>query len=378
MICNKCGAELNPEDKFCTSCGTPVNPLPDEVKYGPKPDNAEAPQTPAPQASVEDPYSSLDPASNPVNTQNAGAQATPNNDFVAPMSGEVNTQAPNVGNNPQYTPNTVGPQAGNNNTGYNPQYNPNLNTKKKSHVGCIVAVVITVILLPIIVFAIIFGGIFLTANKYIDEASNSASYSYNYSYNYSSPRSSNSTPYSYSYGNTSSTGRSANTTSTNTKNTSSIPDGQDNTIYSYTNDIAVQYNVPLAFTKAESESTSTNHCFYSGTRLSPTSVVVISLSEDASTYEAINQYSGYGFTSETINVNGREYTKVNVSSDLMSVFAANTVLGTDADDYDVTIYYAKLNEKIMYQTVVIVPATTTQSSVNINDFLDINVGSIDY
>ena len=377
MICNKCGAALNPEDKFCTSCGTPVNPLPDEVKYGPKPENTETSQaepTPAPQAPADDPYSSLDPASNPVNTQNTGSQSTPNNDFVAPMSGEVNTQAPNVGNNPQYTPNTVGPQAGNNNTGYNPQYNPNLNTNKKSHVGCIVAVVITVILLPIIVFALIFGGIFLTANKYIDEASNSASYSYNYS----SSRSSNSTPYGYSYGNTSSTGRSANTTSTNTKNSGSIPDGQENTIYSYTNDIAVQYNVPLAFTKAESESTSTNHCFYSGTRLSPTSVVVISLSEDAATYEAINQYSGYGFTSETINVNGREYTKVKVSSGLMSVFAANTVLGTDADDYDVTIYYAKLNDKIMYQTVVIVPSTTTPSSVNINDFLDINVGSIDY
>ena len=86
MICNKCGAELNPEDKFCTSCGTPVNPLPDEVKYGPKAENADVPQqataTPEPQPPVEDPYSSLDPATNPVNTQNTGSQSTPNNDSL--------------------------------------------------------------------------------------------------------------------------------------------------------------------------------------------------------------------------------------------------------------------------------------------------------
>ena len=69
MFCNKCGAELNPEDKFCTSCGTPVSPLPDEAKYGPKIQKPSNPMlTPEPNANA-DPYSSLDPATNPVNTQ---------------------------------------------------------------------------------------------------------------------------------------------------------------------------------------------------------------------------------------------------------------------------------------------------------------------
>ena len=374
MICNKCGAELNPEDKFCTSCGTPVNPLPDEVKYGPKAENADVPQqanaTPTPQPPVEDPYTSLDPATNPVNTQNTSAQSTPNNDFVAPMSGESNAQNP--GANPQYTPNTVGPQSGNNNAGYNPQYNPNLNTNKKSHVGCIVAIIIAVILIPLIIIGIVFGGIFFAAKEFSDEIDNTVS-----SYNYTS-KSSNTTPYSYSYGNTASVNQYTNTSTNTTVGDVSIKNNQDNTLYSYINDVAVQYKVPLSYTKAVDESTATVHCFYSGTRLSPTSIVVMQLSDDASSYEALSQYSGYGYTSETTNINGREYQKVSVSSDLMSIFAANTVLGTDADDYDLTIYYTKASDKVMYQTVVIVPKTATTSNINPNDFLDIKVGSIDY
>ena len=62
----------------------------------------------------------------------------------------------------------------------------------------------------------------------------------------------------------------------------------------------------------------------------------------------------------------------------MLICAANTVLGTDADDYELTIYYTKASDKVMYQTVVIVPKTATTSNINPNDFLDIKVGSIDY
>ena len=365
MFCNKCGAELKPDDKFCNSCGNPVSPVSDETKYGPKPEEN---TTPTPSA---DPYSSLDPATNPVNTETQG------NDFIAPQSGEYTSPDPNgqagaqdvsgAGYNPQYTPNTVGPQQGNNNTNYNPQYNPNLNTKKKSHAGLIVGIVLAVILIPLIIGAIIIGLVFHGIGKAIKEYDDDNDYSYNYSYNYSSrSTSANTTPYSgYGYNSTSS-----NTTTTQNV---SIPDDLTYAVYDYLNDVAVQYNLPANFTKADSESTSSKHSFLSGTNI----FAQVAITEgNNSTYDYYDAFSGFGITAEDVTIYGNTYKKITASSQYLSQAFTNTTYSDYAQNYQAEFYSLEISDKCVYQVMVMYPNNTT--APDIDQFLNITYGDIDY
>ena len=380
MICKNCGAELNPEDKFCNSCGTAVNPLTDEEKFSPKPEEPkEAPAT-------EDPYSSLDPATNPVDT-------TPqNNGFVAPQSGEFTASqpnpqgTPNVGaNNTQYVPNTVGPQQGNNNTNYNPQYNPNLNTNKKSSKGCLIAALVTIgvfLLIGIIVIALIVHGARSLYNKTVEYGSNYTSSYYDddddYYTNYSSSRNTTSTaPYSGYSNSTYSRNTIQNTTSQNTVSTTEIPDNLDNAVYSYTNDVAVQFKTPTNLTKIDSESTSLKKSYYSGTTTNSSTVVVATIVDGTvSSLDSLNMFSNYGITSQDITVSGITYKKVSVSSDLVSTFVSNTTASGAIAGYVADIYYYQLNEKCMYQVTVLTAPSATNTDVT--DLLTIKYGEIDY
>lgn len=368
MFCNKCGAEIKPDDKFCNSCGTPVSPISDEAKYGPKPEGSTNPEP------NTDPYSSLDPATNPVNT-------TPqqNNDFIAPQSGEFNNTAPNgqpntvgTGYNPQYVPNTVGPQQGNNNTNYNPQYNPNLNTNKKSHTGLIIGIILAVLLIPGIIIAIIVALFFHGVNKAIQEydSYNDTDYSYSYNYTYSSrSTSSNSTPYS-GYGYNSTTYR--NTTPSQSSQSTSIPDNLENALYDYTNDIAVQYKLPAGFSKVDNQSTSAKHSFLSGTTYAAASIE----EGDVSAYESVGSYSSLGISSEKVTVYGNTYTKVSANSSYLSQLFSNTTYSDYAETYQMEIYNLELNDDCIYQVTVMYDKTSTPP--DINQLLNISYGEIDY
>jgi len=370
MFCNKCGAELKPDDKFCNSCGNPVSPVSDEAKYGPKPEENVNPE---PNANA-DPYSSLDPATNPVNTEAQG------NDFIAPQSGEYTTPDPNgqagaqnvngAGYNPQYTPNTVGPQQGSNNTNYNPQYNPNLNTNKKSHVGLIIGIILAVILIPLLIGGIIIGVIVHNVRKTINEYDydDDNDYTYNYSYNYSSrSTSANTTPYSgYGYNST----LSRNTT---TSQNVSIPNNQTYAVYDYLNDVAVEYRLPSNFTKADSESTLSKHAFLSGTNI----YAQVTIAQGTnSNFDNLDAYSGFGITSEDVTIYGNTYKKITASSQYLTQAFTNTTYSDYAQNYQAEFYSLEISDTCVYQVMIMYPNNTTPP--DITPFLNVRYGDIDY
>lgn len=369
MFCNKCGAELKPEDKFCNSCGSPVASISDEAKFSPKPEE------PTNSNGTTDPYSSLDPAENPVNTTQQ------NNDFIAPQSGEFNSNSqPNNSDtkgteyNPQYVPNTVGPQQGNNNTNYNPQYNPNLNTNKKSHVGLIVAIVLIVIFLPIILIGISIGVIVFNSARSTDRSPSYYNYysdnDVSYSYNYSASRSTasnNTTPYS-GYG-TNSTANTKNTTPTQ----SSIPNKEENAIYDYINDAAVQYKVAPGFSKLATQSTTEKHLYMYGTGTYGVAAIV---EGDVSDLDYLNDLSGFGVKQEDVTVYGKTYKKVTANSSYLAQAFSNTSYSDYADNFQAEIYNLQINDNCLYQFTLMYDKNTTPP--DITQFLDIEYGDIKY